>query len=296
MMKCCLVTGATGLLGSRLISYLSRAYHLIGVSSQEQESRPEIAEWIVADLSDSGFAKHLPSRIDRIVHLAQSPHFRDFPGRSLHIAGVNTWSTVELLDYARKSGASSFLYASSGGVYAPSNQPLSEECSPQPKGFYPATKLASELLCRAYADHFAVEIIRPFFMYGPGQESHMLLPRLVRSIMDGKPIRLQGQEGLRLNPIDADDAARLVAKAIELRGCQTINLAGLERVSLRELCLLIGEILECKVCFEEAERGGGEIDLIGETSQMERLLGSPTISLREGLTRLINSILPALCR
>lgn len=288
-MLSCLVTGATGLVGSHLISRLSRNYRVIGVTSRSTEERPGVAEWIIVDLSKPGFTDRLPDRVDRIVHLAQSLHFREFPERALHIAGVNTWSTLELLEYARRSGARSFLYTSTGGVYGASSRPLSEREVPNPKGFYPATKLASELLCRSYADRFDLQIIRPFFMYGPGQERSMLLPRLVRAVMDGSAIRLQGGEGLRLNPIEVEDAARLLANAVELTGCQTINLAGTERLSLRALGLLIGEIIDRSVLFEEVARGDEEIDLIAETSHMERLLGRPVVPLREGIARLVVS-------
>src|SRR2546426_11157922 len=91
----------------------------------------------------------LPASVDVIIHLAQSRQFRRFPEQAADIFAVNTAATARLLDFARRAGARSFVYASSGGVYGGSETPLSESAALRPGNFYAASKTAAELLVQA---------------------------------------------------------------------------------------------------------------------------------------------------
>ena len=76
-----------------------------------------IMKAVVVDLSSDWKISELPTKIDVIYHLAQSDKFRDFPAGAPDVFQVNINSTAKLLDYAKKTGVKSFIYASSGGVY-----------------------------------------------------------------------------------------------------------------------------------------------------------------------------------
>jgi nucleoside-diphosphate-sugar epimerase len=53
------------------------------------------------DLSSAWSEDKLPSSCDVIIHLAQSPHFRDFPNSALDVFKINIESPARLLDYAK---------------------------------------------------------------------------------------------------------------------------------------------------------------------------------------------------
>ena len=67
----------------------------------------------------------------------------------------------------------------------------------------------------------------------------MLIPRLVDSVREGKPILLQGQSGIEINLIHASDAAFATQAALSLVGCHRINVAGPNVLSLGKYVSLL---------------------------------------------------------
>ena len=82
-MRRCLVTGATGLIGSSLVAALQPDWDVIGISRgrQEEDPRLEGASHLAIDFSQAWDTAAFPGEIDAVIHLAQSEHFRDFPER-----------------------------------------------------------------------------------------------------------------------------------------------------------------------------------------------------------------------
>jgi len=186
-----------------------------------------------------------------------------------------THGVLRLLDYARSRGVKRFVFGSSGG--------LNEEApvAAGNLGFYLGTKLCSEVLVRNYAPLMSTVVLRFFFVYGAGQKSGMLVPRLVRSVREGTLVTLQGAEGVRLNPTYVSDAAESIARALDLEGSHTINVAGPEELSLRRMCELIGTALGRAPLFEP--QPGEPRHLVGDTTKMRALLAAPRVRFADGL-------------
>ena len=288
--KVCLVTGASGLLGSHLLPLLCRSFSVFAITSQ---ARPPPVDndvtWLCIDLSCDHWESQLPKKIDHVVHLAQSNRFRDFPQEALHVFQVNTVSTIKLVIAAKERGALSFIYASTGGVYGNNK----EECFVEEQlttnlGFYPASKLSAEVCLESFRQYLSVWIIRPFFIYGENQNRSMLLPRLVDAVANGKPITLQGENGLFINPIHVSDAAAMVAKCVgKLHGC-TINMAGPETISLKEICLIIGEKLKKKPVFEVQNKVTSDPRCVGNMEATTKVLGvEARVRFRDGVDSIL---------
>lgn len=275
-MKKLLITGARGLLGSHLMPLLAGRWEANSLDRA------------VADLSRPLDPAILPPRIDAVVHLAQSARFRDFPDGAGDMFEVNLARLAELLDHARRSGASHFIHASTGSIYRRSQAPLTEDsptAGPEAIGYYAATKLAGELLAHSYAPAMTIVSLRYFFIYGPGQRRDMLVPRLIESARAGTAVSLQGADGLRLNPVHAEDAAAATAAALELDRSAIVNVAGPETLSIRAMAEAIGERLGVEPRFEPSTGEAG--DLVGDTSRMAELLGAPRIRFRDRLDELL---------
>lgn len=290
MKKRCLITGATGLIGSNLFDELEPSWEAIGLTQRDNPSGP--AKYIKADLSGEWNKNSLPASVDAVVHLAQSGRFREFPVTALEVFRVNTESTIRLADYALAAGARTFVYASTGGVYGFSDEPFSEDEPLTPGddlGFYAETKLCSERLLLNYAKHMSVIILRFFFVYGPGQKKDMLIPRLVDSVRDGRPVMLHGADGIRINPVYVTDAAAAIVKAISLEGSHKINVGGPEVLSLREIASEIGAGL-CKEPVFDVKPSVEPRNLIGDIRKMSAMLVPPSVSFSDGIRRYINSM------
>ncbi len=281
-----LVTGAAGLLGQSVCRQLaSRGEDVVGVV--RPSSRARIATWqhLTANLADPGWTtKGFPEQIDAVIHLAQSRRFRDFPDGASDVFGVNVHATARLLDYAVKAGATHFVYASSGGLYRRGDAPLTENAPLEPPGdlgFYLGSKAAAEILSQGYASLLNVVILRPFFIYGPDQGRDMLIPRIFDSVKDGRVVRLDGQNGLSINPVHVEDAAAAVIGATKLGQGAVINVAGPETLSLLEIALSFGEHLGALPTFEQS--GQASRSLVGSIDLMTELLHNPQRKLRDSI-------------
>lgn len=286
-----LITGATGFLGSHLARLLC-ARHEVHAVVRGNAALPPDARPIQADLEFPLSTSDWPAT-DAVVHLAQSPHYRTFPDGAASVFSVAALATQGLLDYAVRVGAKRFIFASTGGLYAPSSRPLREgdplDIGTPPLAHYLAAKRAGELIAAAYGRSLDVTVLRIFFCYGPGQAGEMLMPRLARSVRDGQPIKLAGKQGLRINPVFVDDAAALIAMLVEKNGPDVVNVAGPAPISLEGIGEVLGGALGRPPIFE---RGGGSEppSLVADITRLETTAGRPVIRPEEGLARLAQSL------
>lgn len=288
-MKTIIVTGASGLLGSRLLPLFGPEQEIHVLTREPPSKAAANIRYHQVDLAGGFDEEKLPQRIDGVIYLAQSNQYREFPERALEIFEVNVASLLRLLDYARRAGAKAFVSASSGGVYGSGERGLSEDISIPASGnlgFYLSTKLCGEILAENYAPFMNVAVLRLFFAYGQGQRRSMLIPRLVDNVKAGNPVALQGTDGLRINPVHAGDAARAVKAALALEGCARINVAGPDILSIREICETIGAKVGREPVFAVDESQIGR-NLIGDIDRMRAQLVAPERRFEDGVDELL---------
>lgn len=285
--RSCVVTGATGLIGSALIPALLTDFEVHGIA-RRPPNMPGV-RWHAMDLSQTCELGSLPRQADAVVYLAQSEFFREFPQHCLDVYEVNTINLLRFLDYARKAGVRNFVYASSGGVYGTGDFQMSEKLIIPARGdlgFYLTTKLCSEIVAQNFSEFFTVAILRFFFVYGRGQRQTMLIPRLIMRIRNGEPIQLQGNDGIRINPTHVSDAVCAVLHALELKASHTINVGGADVLTMREIGEEIGRALSCQPTFsvnpDETPK-----HLSGDISKMCELLGPPRVPFADGLRSML---------
>jgi UDP-glucose 4-epimerase len=284
-----LITGASGLIGSHLVRTFRAGEEVYAVS--RSGNLPEV-KTVDVDLAAEWSIDDLPRDIDVVVHLAQSEHYREFPERAEDIFAVNTLSTLKLLDYARSTGVKQFVLASTGGVYGSGADSFSEEKTIAAKGelgFYVGTRLCSEILSECYQTLMNVVCLRFFFVYGPGQRKNMLIPRLVDSVRNGKPVQLHGENGLSINPAYVGDAVAAVRRAMVIEGSHKLNVAGPEALSLRTIADIIGEEVGRPPVFE-VNPSDDNRDLLGDTERMRSALHVPEVRFRDGLRLLLSEM------
>ena len=288
MKKTVIVTGANGLLGRQLVDLLADKWDVKAIVQSIPSNPIDGIDYRVLDFSCEWSIGALPEKVDSIIHLAQSAHFRDIPERALEVFQVNIASTARLLDYAWRAGAKSFIYASSGGIYGGGGQTFQENSpitAPGTLGYYLGSKVSGEALASSYAKFMRIMILRFFFIYGKRQNRTMLIPRLFDSIRDGRPVLIQGEHGLHLNPIHVVDAALAVAAALESENSAIYNIAGPEILPLRALCSEIEQLVGKSTRFEAVP--GQPLDVIGDITLMRSHLHAPTIRPQVGIKDLI---------
>lgn len=282
-----LVTGAGGFIGSHLIERLAPEHEVYALARHPLDL-PGV-RWIAYNLTQPLEQADLPRKVDAVIHLAQSRHYREFPEQAADIYNVNVQATFALLEYARKAGAGRFVFASSGGVYGHNDEQFVETDRVAPLNFYLTSKYMGELLVSTYRNFFHTLVCRFFFVYGTRQNPVMLIPRLIHSVRVGHPVILQGDEGIRLNPINIADAVEALVRTLALEGDHIINIAGSEILTLREIANTIAATVGREPVFT-IQADIKPKHLIGDTTKMRALLSAPRIRFNEGITPVCDEI------
>lgn len=288
------LTGASGFIGSHLLALFAPGDEVVcaGRTAPDAARCPARVEHVAMDFNDPWNPSRLPARVDTVVHLAQSEHYREFPARARDIFATNVDSTARLLDYARRAGAARFVLASSGGIYGSGGRAFTEDDVIRPAGelgFYLGTKFCSEILAESYHGLFHVILARFFFVYGPGQRPGALVPRLAHCVANGEPVALDGERGIRLNPLYVADAARALAGCMKLDASHKLNLAGPQALHIRDMAEAMGRRLGRAPVFERRDSGRAG-DIVGDTGAMARVLGPPRVAFEEGLGLYLDSL------
>lgn len=287
-----LVVGASGFVGSHLVPVLAQTSDVFALARNINGICDlSSVRWIEAELPDADYEDRLPDKIDTVIYLAQSRRFREFPDGVRDMLEVNVKGVAAAAEVAARKSASRFILLSTGGVYGDGNGPFHEDeplVLDRPLGAYAASKLSAELVLANFRDYFDPVILRPFFIYGPGQSPDMLLPRLAGNITKGETITLSAPDGLRINPIFVDDVVDVVSRALNLNAPAVINLAGPEIQSLGEIVALMGRLLGVDPVTKLVE-GGSRENMVGDIKKFSSLLAGPTCSLELGLRRMIDA-------
>ena len=245
--------------------------------------------FIEVDLSRKDFVEELPSGINTVLHLAQSSRYRNFPDGVEDMISININSTGLLLDWARRSEVKHFVFSSTANVYSQTGEKFTEQSATTPNSYYGASKLAAEQLVTQYAQYFAVDILRLFTVYGPGQRG-MLIPQIIQKIQSREDIYLASKAGIYMTPIYIDDLLNIFSKIIEINDdlkLRIMNVCGNESVSLGQIISSIDEILNIATPIQVTK--DTPLNFIGSNEFLfEKIDSLDFTSLAEGLAKTID--------
>lgn len=190
-----LVTGGTGFLGARLVRHLVEAGGRVSVVS-----RGPLTTGRLADVAD----RVTVLRSDLRSLAAKPPPDWPVPKRVFHLGArgvdpaaedlaeliaVNVTATARLLDYADEWQVERFVQFGTCGEYG-SCQLAAEDAPLEPRSAYGATKAAATLLAQIAARirSLPVAVLRPFSVYGPGENPHRIVSAIALRAMVGQAI------------------------------------------------------------------------------------------------------------
>ena len=285
-----LITGASRFLGRAFVERFADEYEFIALG-RTALSRPlaRRVSWIKADLRQPLPVRRLPRRLDAIVHLASLRTPSAGHGTE-ELFAINAGAVAALLDYGRQAGIGCCVLGSTGGVCGYHTRSIAETAKPAPFDAYTLSKWHGETIARQQERDggVPVAIVRYFFPYGPRQESGIAI-RLADRIRSRQPVLLHAAgRHPRINPVFVDDACELTRRAVDARRSLTVNCAGPQTATIRQIATMIGEL--CGVAPRFAPSPDAAVsDMVGSLAGARRTLGFvPRVDLRSGLAATLN--------
>jgi nucleoside-diphosphate-sugar epimerase len=303
-----LVTGASGFIGSKVALTLAKELpgsDIIGVGrSNGWDTKNPLRnyKYISCDLLDDKGYKDLPGKVDAVIHMAGDR--RTFVDANEYTAQAvsNILMTSKVSDYALRSRASLFIYASSVNVYTGNaEQPFKENLINIPIDNLGASKLAAEALlkARAIAGQFKVLAFRIFTVYGPGARHDQFIPQAILKLLSSDTVAKFGPPDIKRDFVYLDDVVSAILSGL-IWGerdftLEVFNVGTGIATSIRQVVHLMADLIgtEKKIEFNAFSHMINRADLNhqADLTRIKSVLGwQPTVSLREGLRQTVNSL------
>ena len=272
--KSVLVTGADGFIGAHLVRALRAAGHVVVTHTRRQG---DIRNCL---LNFEG--------VGHVFHLAARTFVPESWSAPLGFYEVNLLGTVNVLEYCRASGAS--LTMVSSYVYGvPSRLPISEDeplCAFNP---YSHTKILAEETGLYYQRQFGVPltIVRPFNIYGPGQNQRFLIPTILNQAVDPRQATIVVADlRPRRDYIFIADLIDLLVRTAFRREGGIFNAGSGSSWGVGEVIAIVNRLLPVPkpVHVNGPMRPDEVIDVIADISRARHEFGwAPQVTLLDGL-------------
>jgi dTDP-glucose 4,6-dehydratase len=314
-----LVTGGCGFIGSAVVRQAVAAGHsVINIDALTYAANPDA----VADVARSSlyvfeqidivdraavcavFERHQP---DAVIHLAAESHVDRSIEGPLDFVRTNINGTAVLLEAARSHWshldgearkAFRFLHVSTDEVFGTLGDAgaFDETTAYAPNSPYSASKASSDMLVRAWSETYGLPVVITNCSnnYGPWQFPEKLIPVVVSSALQGRPIPVYGQgTNVRDWLYVEDHAAALLLALRDGRTGETYCIGGDGETSnlelVKRLCAAMdllrpdGAPHERLISFV-ADRPGHDFRYAIDHAKITRELGwRPSVTLEQGL-------------
>jgi len=303
-----LVTGAAGFIGARTSQMLIEQGHtVIGIDNINDAYDPRIKDYRLKKLQAMNgfkFHKHDISqkssidlfkneKIDGVINLAARAGVRFSVENPWVFLESNTIGTLNMLEVCRQFGCKKFILASTSSIYGEDPEyPTPETASSsEPLQPYAASKKGAEALAHSYHHLYDIDvtIVRYFTVYGPAGRPDLAIFRFVKWILEGEPVRINGDGKQSRGFTYVDDIARGTIAALKPLGYEVINLGGHEVITINGLVELVEDLTgkKANVQYGPPNLADMFMNQANVTKAREMLGWNPQVNLREGIGNLI---------
>ena len=236
-----LITGGSGFIGSKVVEKLLRKGHEIVILSREKREITSCKKNIsfrIGDITDIKSLKNSAKGADIIIHLAGK--MEQWNTEPSELYNINFIGSKNIFSEALRSGVKHFVHCSTPGVCGiGKNYPVTEDEEYSAWGAYEDSKIKAEefLIKTSKTSDLTLTIVRPDFVYGPGDEQKLPLFKAIINRLAFIP----GDGEALFRPTYIEDAAEgiVLASLKELnvsgRTFLIYNIAGPEVVSVKTL-------------------------------------------------------------
>ncbi len=310
MKKKVLVTGGAGFIGSNFCNINKEKFDIIVLDNlflgDEDNLDPSI-KFIKGDACKREDLAKCGDQFDYVLHLAGTSSAPMFGGEDYVWGYKNAIeSFLETIEFARKSGAKRFCYASTSSIYGNQELPLSEDKKVFPTNHYSVSKLFYENACEAYTQNYPeLETVGFRFMsvYGPNEEAKgqyaNLISQFIWDFSRGMaPVIYGDGEQTRdfTNVVDIVQGITLAMEYEQNLGSTIFNIGRGEGTSLNDMIRVIRKYLKTDIEPTYIENPVKENYIAAQHADISRIksiLGyKPTVDLETGISQQINNLRP----
>jgi len=174
--------------------------------------------FVRGDIADAALLARLVPGHDVVINFAAESHVdRSITDPSAFVA-TNVTGVQVLLQACLDGGGRRVVQVSTDEVYGSiASGSWAEDAQLEPSSPYAATKAAGDLLARAYARTYGlnVSITRSCNNYGPYQYPEKIIPLFVTNLIDGQQVPLYGDGGNVRGWVHVDDHCRGIQLVLE---------------------------------------------------------------------------------
>jgi len=258
------------------------------------------ARVIRGDIRDRGFVLNAleETKPDLVIHLAAVPLAKASNQFSEEAIQVNLNGTISLLESIRRVDCvEGLIYTSTSFIYGDfAYEPADEKHPAEPLGLYGGSKLAGEVLVKAFSRRFgkSYTIVRPSGVYGPTDSNGRVSETLVESAIRGMPLTVHNSGTDRIDFTYVKDTAHglaLAALSDKARN-ETFNITRGEGRSIQEFADVLRKMFpDLQISHApstERRPNRGALDI---KKAREYLGYSPSYSLEDGIHEYVDFIL-----
>lgn len=274
------ITGSSGFVGNHLKKRLINiGYEIIDLDLSQNI---DITNW-----------DHIKNtrRFDCLIHLAAKTFVPDSYKCPKDFYTTNIIGTLHALELCREKEAK-MIYISSYVYGNPQYLPIDELHPISSFNPYSQSKIIGENLCKSYEKDFRVKsiIIRPFNLYGPGQNEFFLIPFIIKQL-NKKVIKLKDSQPKR-DYLFIEDFIDALIKCVDYHesNYEVFNIGAGESYSVE---LIANKIISAshkkpKIKYLNETRENEIMNTIANIQKAKSKLNwAPKISLEQGLTLLL---------
>ena len=309
----CLVTGASGFIGSHLVEALVKQgarvralvhYHADASLGNLGLLPPQIRtsiEIVRGDITDPTSIDQAVAGCDVVFHLAALISIPYSLIATQRYLDVNAGGTLKVIEACRRHAVTRLVHTSTSEVYGTAQTPKITEAHPLcAQSPYAATKMAADALVESMGRNFDLPVVtvRPFNTYGPRQSTRAVIPAIVSQLLQDVEVLTLGDLRPTRDFLHVSDtvAGFIAAATCDAAIGKVFNLATGRDVSIGCVARAAMERLNREVPIVQSEDRTrpplGEVTrLCGDASEAQKALGwAPQILLEEGLQTVIDFI------
>ncbi len=299
------VTGGAGFIGSHLVENLAKENTVIVYDNLLRGSKLSLNKNITLveeNIKDLNKLTQNMRECEIVYHLAAFLGVDEVAKNPIETMETESIGTFNVIQACIKNNIKKIVYASTSGIYGKIDidKAVKEDFKVSPSSSYAIAKRYNEIYLKSiYVEHKIENFsLRYFNIYGPRQDTRMVIPRFFNQAISGDDILVYG-DGMQTRDftyID-DTIEATIAIGEKCKGSEIINITKGEDITMLELAEKIIKLTKSsskiKLVPNPSFRRDYEVERrFGSSQKLMSLIGrKPQTTLDEGLEKTYNYIL-----